>query len=275
MNTELVNLAAIIKNCIGKDISVFESSFLINTLNKRKAELNLKDTVEFFNLLKSDSEESKAFFQSLSIKYSDFFRESIAFSMLEKYVLPKVISQIRKGQEIRIWSVGCAYGQEPYSLAMLLSDLVESEKKEVRYRIFATDISEQAVNRGTMGIFNHDAVRNVKLYQLEKYFIKQENAYAVIPQIKNNINFSYYDILDKTTNYPPETIYGDFNIIMCCNLLIYYNQENKKKIIEKLRKALLPGGYLITGDVVKKCVEDMTKQKAVNASGPVFFKDFV
>lgn len=272
MNTELENLIAIIKNNLGKDISVYDQSFLMRTLDKRKAEIGIDNTADYCSILKKNVVEEEALIGSLSIQYTDFFRESLTYALLEKVVLPGVINGAKKGQEIRIWSAGCSYGQEPYSLAILLNEQVATSKKEIRFRIFATDISHKALVTGHAGTYHGDALNNVRLNQLDKYFVKQGDTYTVIPFLRQHVDFSFYDLLDQWTNNPPDSIYGDFDIVMCSNLLFYYNQESQKIIINKLQNALSSGGYLITGETEKNCVERISKLKALTLTGPIFSK---
>ena len=272
MHKELEDLIAIIKKNLGMDISVYDQTFLIRMLDKRKAEVGIDQTADFSIMLKNNLAENEAFLQSLSIHYTEFFREPLTYAFLEKVVLPG-ISRAKQGQELRIWSAGCSYGQEPYSLAMLLDNLCYANKKEIGYRIFATDLSEKALIIASSGKYHQDSVQNLKLNQLNRFFIKQENSYTIIPNLRKHIDFSFYDLLDRATCNPPESIYGDFDIVMCSNLLFYYNQECQKIIINKLLKTLAPGGLLITGEVEKACVENYINRKAMNINVPIFSRD--
>lgn len=272
MNKELENLIAITKKNLGMDISVYDQSFLTRMLEKRKAETGVEQTADFCLMLQNNHEENEAFLQSLSIHYTEFFREPLTYAFLEKVVLPR-ISRAKQGQELRIWSAGCSYGQEPYSIAMLLDNLCNANKDVSGYRIFATDQSEKALMIASSGKYHQDSVQNVKLNQLNRFFLKQENTYTIIPSLRKHIDFSFYDLLDRATCTPPESIYGEFDIVMCCNLLFYYNQECQKIIINKLLKTLAPGGLLITGEVEKNCVENYINRKAMSMIVPIFSRD--
>lgn len=206
----------------------------------------------------------------IKISYSEFFRETIAYAILEQVILPQIVKKKRVEREIRIWSAGCANGQEAYSMAILLSDLIESSGRNIRFRIFATDISEEALINGRAGVFSENAVQNVKVKHLNKYFIKEGKSYTVIPKLKQYIHFANYDLLDRSTINLPESIYGDFDIVICGNVLIYYKEDAQKAIINKLLLAMAEDGYLVVGETEKFLVENATKLQVVNPNTSVF-----
>jgi chemotaxis protein methyltransferase CheR len=186
---------------------------------------------------------------SLLNSYSEFFRNSLTFSVLERIVLPDIIfnENIEKRKTIRIWSAACASGQEAYSLAILLEGFNNGAKK-VAYRIFGTDIDNEQVRIAQQGHYSADQIGNVTHKQLKKWFAREGDQYKVMPELKSNIEFSVFDLLSSQYSSPPESIFGGFDIVMCANLLFYYQADSQKTIIEKIKGAMAENGYLITGE---------------------------
>lgn len=270
MNKNLNKIITMMKQTHDRDISMYDQYFLIKSLKRRWIATGVNNADEYCSCLENNNTEADAFYSSLQITYSQFFRDPLTFALLEQLTLPSLISHKPEGREIRVWSAGCSNGQEAYSMAMLLSELIEVSGKEISFRIFATDISQEALDVGRAGVYDQKAVQNVKLKHLNKYFTKQGETYAIVPQLKRCINFSTYDLLDLSTANPPESIYGDFDIVMCSNLLFYYKPDYQQVIIKKIHQAMSATGYLATGETEKTFVENLTKLQMIDAPNAVF-----
>ncbi|UWG96570.1 hypothetical protein LPY66_17030 [Dehalobacter sp. DCM] len=253
----------------GRDISVFEESFLRNSVERRSDLLGVKQS-EYLRYVEENREEAENFYHSLNITFTQFFRNSLTFALLEQYIIPRLINKKANRGAIRIWSAGCSCGQEPYSLAILLSELISAQEQAVTYRILATDSSQQALSIAKEGIYDKTGVNNVKVQFLEKYFTRKDEMYAVSSQIKQQITFSYYDLLDPFSNNPPESIYGDFDLVICSNLLFYYKPEIQQLIIDKLQKSLSYIGYLVTGEAETALIQKTSKLKMVQMPSTIF-----
>lgn len=234
------------------------SEFISNSVKRRMTEIQVNDLLDYQQILLDNNDEMDQVVTLLSVSWSSFFRESLTFCILEKEIIPAIIEAKKNGEEIRVWSVGCAAGQEPYSIAILLNELLEKSKKEIGVRIFATDISENVLLKAEKGLYRKDEIINLRLEYIEKYFQANGDAFSVIPKIKEQVDFSNHNILDKDTLNPPNSIFGRFDIIFCRNLLIYYNKEVQRYIIDKLKKAIRENGYLITGEAEMSAVEKIS-----------------
>lgn len=270
MSDELKIIKTFMKQTYGRDISIYDKSFLIKSLERRCIATGVNNIFDYCRCLERNNSEADDFFSSLNISYSRFFRNPLTFALLEQSVLPELISSKPKGSEIRIWSAGCSSGQEAYSMAILFSDLIEVIGKDVRLRIFATDISQETLVEGRAGLFDKNALQNVKLKHLNKYFTKEGETYRIVSQLKQFISFSTYDLLDLSSVNPPESIYGDFDIVMCSNLLFYYTFKLQQLIIKKLQLAISNTGYLVTGEAEKKIIENVSKLQMLTTSTGVF-----
>lgn len=270
MNEELSKIITVMKQRYGKDISIYDQPFLLKSLERRWIATGVNNDAEYCRCLEKNNMEADAFYSSLHITFSHFFRDSLTFALLERSIFPSLVYHKPEGSEIRIWSAGCSSGQEAYSIAMLLFDLAEASGKELRFRILATDISEEALAAGGTGVYDQSMVQDVKMKHLNKYFAKQGKTYTIVPRLRQYINFSAYDLLDLSTANPPESIYGDFDIVMCSNLLIYYKSDLQRVIIKKLQQAMSANGYLVTGEAEKKLVENVTTLQMIATPSAVF-----
>lgn len=267
--TEIIQLLA---HNFKLDITQFEDTFIMQILDKRIKVLNLQNLNEYYTFLKLNDDEIKVLAQRLNIHHTDFFRTGLIFAHLEQWILPRLLDSKTEKNELRIWSAGCSSGQEPYSVAMIIENINATRPVKKRYRIIATDISESILMKATHGEFYEKDVQNIKLKDLNEYFIKSGNRYKVNDRLKQNISFSQYDLLDKKSASPYQSIYGGFDLILCSNVLFYYKEKIQKNIIQKLVNALDINGYLISGDVEKQTVAHYSGMQSVVAPSPIFKK---
>ncbi len=272
MESKASRLIKAIMESTGRDITPFDSSFLEVTADKRMDKVSAEDTEEYIALLKSDSREAAVFLESLGITYSEFFRNSLTFSVLDKYIFGTLLA--RKGDskagEIRIWSAGCAAGQEPYSLAILLADMGLGCSSEPRVRIFATDTAADQIELAKSALYDARSLRNVKLSQLNKHFTKVGDRYKLNPSIKQMVEFSVMDLLDERHAFPTSSIYGGFDVIVCCNVLYYYSTESQNRILNRLFRALGRGGCIVTDEVEKSIIDKFRRLKPFEWTSPIY-----
>lgn len=238
----------------GMDVSKYDDLFLNKTLQKRIADTRYNSYDEYCSNLEKNSEEANNFIESLQISHSEFFRNSLTFSVLERVLFPSIILQLKhsKRKEIRIWSAACAAGQEAYSLAILLEELKNGDCQKFSYRIFATDHCEKQVNQAQKGEYSEEALNNLNLKRVKEWFIRNGNIYIVTPTLKDNINFSVFDLFSEELSSPPASIFGDFDIVVCANLLFYYKPEYRKQILKKIGNSLAKEGFIIVGEVERE-----------------------
>jgi chemotaxis protein methyltransferase CheR len=232
------------------DVSKFDESFLVRSVQKRIDE-TLCGSVDAYHILLQKSEvEKRAFINSLRISYTEFFRNPLTFAILERHIFPElVVKKKQQGRkEIRIWSAACATGQEPYSLAMLLEELKNGDHEKSNYRIFATDQSESQVNEAKKGQYSAEAMSNLKVKRVNQWFTRIGEIYILKPQLRKNIDFSVFDLSSEQLSAPPSSIFGDFDIILCANILFYYKPAWREIMLNKMKNCLANGGYLVTGE---------------------------
>jgi chemotaxis methyl-accepting protein methylase len=274
MNTELEEIITVMSEKHFKDISVYDYSFIKQTIETRVACLSLKNTRDYLNQLDNDSSEAGYLYSTLNNVYSEFFRNPLVFSVLEKLVFPRLFrtNTDRSHSEIRVWSAGCSAGQEAYSIAILLEDYRNTTRNSLNLRIFATDKSEIEIAAAKTGIYNSRAVQNTKLNLINQYFTFSGEQFSVKNNIKALIDFSVFDLLKNDYMTPPSSIYGDFDIVICSNLLFYYKPEIQQKILSKLVGSLAFGGFLISDEAECSIIRSVTQLKQFALPSAIFMK---
>ena len=149
----------------GMDISMYDDDFIEKSISRRMQQNNYQTEEEYLSFFLENEKEGSLFLDSLFVSYSEFFRNSLTYAVLENIVLPAILlkNSKNKNKEIRIWSAACAAGQETYSLAMLMNEQKSAEGKMINFRIFATDYSETQVKLAQQGQFQLVALSNLNL----------------------------------------------------------------------------------------------------------------
>ena len=251
MVTDYTLITNLVKHLHCIDISQYDVSFLNKSINVRIAETHCNSAKEYEIFIQKNKEEAKILICMLQNSYSDFFRNPLTFAVLERIMLPSLILKKKetKHKEIRIWSAASASGQESYSLSILLEELKVTDSYNFNYRIFATDKSEDQIRKAQEGKYSATALNNMNLKRLKQWFTKHGDKYIVKPELKKNIDFSTFDLFSKQLDCPPTSIFGDFDLVICANLLFYYKPKYQKIILEKTTSCLAKGGYIIVGEV--------------------------
>ncbi|MCX6903169.1 MAG: hypothetical protein NTW03_06750 [Verrucomicrobia bacterium] len=250
-----------------KDLSLFDEAFLAKSLHQRLTATSSGTWAAYLDRLAHAAVEADALLQSLNIGYSEFFRNSLTFALLEQLVLPNLLGARKDpdSTELRVWSAGCAAGQEAWSVAILLEDLALARGRPIPWRLFATDVSGPALAEAQAGVYDRAAVQNVPLKHLQRYFIRDGESYQILPRLKDRVDFSTFDLLDDRSGCPPASLYGDFDLVLCCNLFFYYRLDIRQRILDKICRALSPGGYVATGEAEEQLV---ARQKGLRAVAP-------
>jgi len=232
------------------DISMFSETIIHNAIVNRMSSLSLQQAEDYQQYLALNPAEAKLLKSALSISYSAFYRNPLTFALLYQYVLPRIMAEKskNKNQEIRIWSAGCASGQEAYSLAMIADDLKKKSHSDTWISIFATDNQASELEAARLGCYHTDEIKNLPQEFVDTYLTKSGDTYSVTEQVKQYVEFSDFDLLDSTTSAPPASIFGDFDLVMCCNVLFYYKPAFQKMMLEKFHRSLSDRGFLVTGE---------------------------
>ena len=231
-------IAEILKEQQNFHLEAYKVLCIKRRLAARIRAVGYNDPESYIELLQESGREQEQLLAALSIHVSQFFRNHSVFNALEKRVLPELLDVSRGNKsKLRIWSVGCANGEEPYSLALLCQKLL---RKGDLLSIIGTDLSPEALKRAKRGCFPVDRVRAVSSEMLLGFFSRKGQMYQLNDQIREFVQFFRHDILTEQPFYRAD-------LILCRNLLIYFSREQQQRILEILAAALLPGGYLVLG----------------------------
>ena len=250
MTQEQSKIVRVMGQVHGRDISLLEETFVAKSIAGRLSATGIDAIQAYSEYLAENSAEADTLGRALNNSYSEFFRNQLVFALLEQQVLPELIlKKERAGRsEIRIWSTACARGQEAYSIAMLMDSLAAARGRAIAYRIFATDHCSANVKAAQNGVYDYAAVRNVRLQFIREYFTESNSSYLIVPALKSRVDFSIYDFLDEHTSTPPQSIYGDFDLVICSNVLFYYRADVRHRTLARLWSGLTSIGYLVTGE---------------------------
>ena len=234
----------------GLEMGKYDDSFLRKLIENRLCETGCASPEDYGGYLERNPAEVALILNSLHIHFSEFFRDPLMCALLERVIIPELIEKKKadRQKEIRIWSAGCAGGQEPYSIAILLEEAISSTDLKLSYRIFATDLDETVLAQARLGRYSADALKNVSLKRAQTWFTRQGEEYLVLPTLQKHIDFSILDLTETDGNCPPASIFGEFDLVFCCNLLIYYQPQYRKLILNKFSNCITRGGFLVTGE---------------------------
>ena len=269
MSKETEKYIHLMKEKYELDISMYETSFLEKAIQARMTALSSETMEDYLLLFTHVPDESTEMIKQLSNSYSEFFRNPLTFIYLEQMILPGLIGQKTKNKEkeIRIWSAACASGQEAYSIAILFDETVHGLQAPISCHIFATDINLAELDNAQKGVYQSAAVNNVSLKRIKTYFSQQGDHFTVAGHLRKYIDFSVFDLLNEQCNCPPASIYGNFDLVFCSNLLFYYQPQYRQRIIDKVGNCLAPGGYLIIGETERAMVNENYYREVFPNSG--------
>lgn len=219
-----------------------------NRLSNRIKDLNLKSYNEYYNFLRFDASrktELSKLFEVVTTNETSFFRNPPQLEVFQKNVLPDILEKCRqKGQKkLRIWSAGCSTGEEPYTLAIILHEVLKSEINSWDIKITANDLSEAVLSAARRGIYSEYALRTTPKQIIDAYFIKEDNIYKIKPELKNLISFGQINLSDKEQLRRVEKS----QIVFCRNVIIYFDDEMKRKVINAFYDNLEINGALLIG----------------------------
>lgn len=237
--TQLADIIELIKGHLPFDFTDYKRPTILRRIKRRMGQHNFNRVAQYQDFLKLNTKEIELLANDFLISVTSFFRDPDAFKVMEKTVIPAIITNA-KDDVLKIWVAGCATGEEAYTMAILVKEYLIKTKTHIDVKIFATDISKPALGIASIGVYNETIEKNISKERLEQFFIKQENAYKVKHEIRKMLIFAQHDLIKN----PP---YCNIDLISCRNLLIYLNVVLQKKVFSMMHFGLKHGGYLFLG----------------------------
>jgi len=224
----------------GLDFRGYKRTSLRRRIALRMEHLHIDNFTDYHGFLEAHPQEFVDLLNTVLINVTSFFRDTEAWDAVKTTVLPRLIEQGRGRDQLRFWSVGCASGEEPYSLAMLLSEALEPTDFARRVKIYATDLDEAALNTGRHGAYLPRDVEGVPPEMLNRYFERTNNHYVISREIRRAVIFGRHNIVHDA---PISRI----DLLLCRNLLIYLETETQNVVLPRLHYALVDDGVLFLG----------------------------
>ncbi|TNC99793.1 MAG: hypothetical protein FD121_19 [Gallionellaceae bacterium] len=226
-----------IRNSTGHDFSLYKKSTIGRRIERRMAQHHIEDMAVYTRFLKQDPAEVHALFKDLLINVTNFFRDAEAFVVLKQDILPALLAGKPEDNVFRVWVAGCASGEEAYSIAILLRELMDEAHKDFKVQIYATDLDADAINSARSGRYPVGITQDVSPERLQRFFTKEDGGYKVKKHIREMVVFAVQSVIKD----PPFT---KLDLLSCRNLMIYLEPEQQARLIPSFHYALKPGGVL-------------------------------
>ena len=225
----------------GIDFTAYKRPTILRRLQRRMVATGATKLRDYVRYIERHPDEYQRLVSSFLIKVTEFFRDPELFDHLRSYTLPRLIEEARhRGNELRVWSAGCATGEEAYSLAMLVADVLGEELDRFNVRIFATDLDDDAVTFARRGLYPSGALANTPPEIVERYFSRVDDSYEVRKFVRALVIFGQHD-LGQRAPFPR------IDLALCRNVLIYFTTELQKRALQLFAFALRDGGSLVLG----------------------------
>jgi two-component system CheB/CheR fusion protein len=223
------------------DFRLYKTSTILRRIDHRTMATHSRTMKDYAEYLKASPEEVGRLVQAFLINVTQFFRDAEAFAYLKSELIPRLITRARtRGRVLRFWTAGCATGEEPYSLAMLLTDLLGAELPEWSIKIFATDLDESAISFARRGIYTDNLLKGMPREYRERFFERVEQGNRISKTLRQMVIFGQQD-LSRSAPFPR------IDLVLCRNVLIYFTPELQDYVLSQFAFSLCPEGYLFLG----------------------------
>ncbi|MDR2500894.1 MAG: protein-glutamate O-methyltransferase CheR [Treponema sp.] len=265
-DAEFEQYRGLIYNESGIHFTGTNRSILESRLREQLREKRIDTTRSYFNLISQNKEELKNFLDSITTNLTRFFRNQAHFDALEKHVIPELL-KIKGGggaSTLKIWSAGCSTGEEPYTIAMLLSEILPSPWK---YEIVASDISLKCLMTAKEGFYADNRIAGVPDAYLKKYFDKVEGGYKIHPSIMSRIRFDYHNLKNDSGQ-------RNLDILFCRNVIIYFDETAQTAVINRFWDSMAAKSFLFIGHS-ESLFGMNTKFEFVKTQWATFYRKFI
>ncbi len=239
-NPVLITILQLLHKRKNVDFSHYKMNTIKRRMLRRMIIHKIKTIDQYAKLLLQTNDEIDILYQDLLINVTEFFRDTEAFSLLKKTVLPRLLKDKTQGDTLRIWVAACATGEEVYSIAMTLLEIQQNKAINIPFQIFASDLSAEAIGIARNGEYSISQLKNISPKRLQQFFTKSKDKYRISKSLRDVCVFAQHNILSD----PP---FSRMDFISCRNFLIYLDTLAQKKAINTFHYALNDGGYLMLG----------------------------
>src|SRR6266704_1139898 len=223
------------------DFRPYKSTTILRRISRRMAVTHCSTMHDYLDYLKANPQEVGELVKAFLINVTQFFRDSNAFTYLKSEILPKLIARgLERDHTLRVWAAGCATGEEAYSLAMLIIELLGPELSQWSIKIFATDVDEAAISFARRGLYSENLLRDVPANYKDHFFERVDHGYRISKMLRQMIIFGQQD-LSRSAPFPR------IDLVVGRKVLIYFTPELQEYVLNQFTFSLSPGGYLFLG----------------------------
>lgn len=249
---DLDRFKVLVKEKLNINLFLYKEEQLDRRLKSYFTRNKIDDLDEYARKIASDKAEKEKFLDYVTINVTEFYRNPELYRDLSKVI------QSRGNQNLKIWSAACSNGAEPYSIAIMLTELGFSS-----FTIHATDLDPNIIKRAKEGIYDEIEIRSLPKDLLNKYFTKKKDKYYILDSLKKNVSFKVHDLLmDKFEK--------DYDLVLCRNVVIYFNADAKDMLYEKISNSIKPSGLFFVG--ATENIHDYTRYNFDKVSSFIYKK---
>ncbi|HEX5425049.1 MAG TPA: chemotaxis protein CheB [Candidatus Acidoferrales bacterium] len=230
----------LLRHSTGVDFNQYRQTTLLRRIHRRMVVHKMDDIRDYVKYARSSPTEIKALYQDMLINVTSFFRNPSVFEGLKNEIFPAILKNQDKDASLRIWTPGCASGEETYSVAIVLLECLGVRASHTSVQLFGTDVNEASVIRARAGIYPENIESDVSAERLQRFFTKAEDGYHISKNIRDMCIFAQHNVLSD----PP---FSQMDLICCRNLLIYLEPRAQARVISLFHYAARPAGYLVLG----------------------------
>jgi two-component system CheB/CheR fusion protein len=261
---EFEALLLFLKQNRGFDFTAYKRSSLMRRVAVRMQMVGSAGFANYQDYLEVVPEEFTRLFNTILINVTTFFRDPQVWEYLGSNVLPQIVGAPESTEPVRVWSAGCASGEEAYSIAMLLAERLTLEQFRDRVKIYATDVDDDALNQARQAMYSARTLENVAPEMVARYFDRHEDRFTVSKDLRRAVIFGRHDLIQDA---PISRI----NLLLCRNVLMYFNADAQGKIVARFHFALAPGGVLCVGKA-ETLLSHLATFRTLDAKRRVFAK---
>lgn len=237
----LTRIADILRVHTGNDFHGYKQNTFLRRVQRRMQVVQIDDIAQYVEFLRTDKGEAQNLFNDLLIGVTQFFRDKREYAVLEEHVVPEIFRNKGAGHQVRIWVLGCATGEEAYSIGILLREHMAKLETVPQVQIFATDIDGRALATARVGRYRTDIENDMTPERLARWFVREGDTYCVVKELREMCIFSQHNVIKDAP-------FSRLDIVSCRNLLIYLNADLQNRVIPLFHFALLPGRFLFLGN---------------------------
>jgi two-component system, chemotaxis family, CheB/CheR fusion protein len=240
LNPEFEALLNYLKRMRAFDFTGYKRSSLQRRIQRRLQTINIDSYTDYIDYLEVHPDEFGRLFDTILINVTSFFRDPTAWEYIASDIIPQIIASKKADEPIRIWSAGCASGEEAYTIAMYMAEALGPERFRERVKIYASDLDEEALTQGRQATYSAREVANIPDPMLEKYFERTDQRFTFRKDLRRAVIFGRHDLVQDA---PISRI----DLLICRNVIMYFNSETQSRILSRFHFAVNDTGFLFLG----------------------------